>query len=563
MPVLNWIGKEAVVKHHKEVPFRLVEPVAELSCGEENGNLIVEGDNLLALKALLPRYAGKVKCIYIDPPYNTGNEGWAYNDNVRSPEIQKWLHEVVGREGETLDRHDRWLCMMYPRLLLLKQFLREDGAIFVSIDDNEVGNLRLLMDEVFGGPNFVSNVVWQKKYTIANDAKWLAENHEHVLVYARSKNSWRPSRLSRTEEMNDRYRNPDNHVKGPWKATPMYAKRTPSDEEKEFTFTFKNGYVWRPPLGTTARFPKETLRLMDENDEIWFGVKGDAAPSRKTFLSELKIDSPPSATLWLHTDAGHNHEARDEIKSAVPEASFDTPKPTRLIQRILQIASDKDSLILDSFAGSGTTGHAVLKQNAEDGGNRKFILVEMDQNIAKNVTAERVRRVAEGYTNAKDEKVAGLGGGFQYCRLSKEPLFLADGSIRKTVTFRELAEFVWFMETGSGKSEPPPSGGGQSAERSNRPTAHTGGSDSSSAFLGIHNGKAVFLLYNGILKDRSDIGGNVLNSRTLDYIESLLPDFEGERIIYGARTRFDKKKLASLGITFHQLPYDLATKTWF
>ncbi len=437
MPVLNWIGKEAVVKHHKEVPFHLLEPVPELSLSEPpalaggqtalseppalaggqtaaSDNLIVQGDNLHALKALLPRYAGQVKCIYIDPPYNTGNEGWAYNDNVKSPEILKWLGEVVGREGETLDRHDRWLCMMYPRLLLLKQFLREDGAIFVSIDDNEVGNLRLLMDEIFGGTNFVSNVVWQKKYTIANDAKWLAENHEHVLLYARSKNAWRPSRLARTEEMNDRYRNPDNHPKGPWKATPMYAKRTPSDEEKEFTFTFKNGYVWRPANGITARFPKDTLRLMDENDEIWFGVKGDTAPSRKTFLSELKIDSPPSATLWLHTDAGHNHEARDEIKAAVPNATFDTPKPTRLLQRILEIATDKDSLILDSFAGSGTTGHAVLKQNRQDGGNRKFILVEMDEKIARSVTAERVRRVATGDTKANGDEVAGLGGGFGY-----------------------------------------------------------------------------------------------------------------------------------------------------
>jgi hypothetical protein len=209
---------------------------------------------------------------------------------------------------------------------------------------------------------------------------------------------------------------------------------------------------------------------------------------------------------------------------------------------------DKDYIVMDSFAGSGTTGHAVLKQNAEDGGNRKFILVEMDPKIAPNVTAERVRRVAEGYTNAKGEQVAGLGGGFQYCRLSQEPLFLADGSIRPTVTFAELAEFVWFMETGTGRM--------RDAESGMR-------NKEASALLGVNGDKAVFLLYNGILKDKSDIGGNVLNGRTLEVIDSLLPEHDGERVVYGARTRFDKKKLASLGITFHQLPYDLATKTWF
>ena len=187
MPTLNWIGKDAVVKHHKDVPFRLLEPDAALSCAAaDTGNLIVQGDNLHALKALLPRYAGQVKCIYIDPPYNTGNEGWVYNDNVNSPEIRRWLGEVVGKEGETLDRHDRWLCMMYPRLVLLKQFLREDGAIFVSIDDNEVGTLRLLMDEIFGSGNFVANVIWQKKYAVANDHKTIAPMHDFVLVYQRS-----------------------------------------------------------------------------------------------------------------------------------------------------------------------------------------------------------------------------------------------------------------------------------------------------------------------------------------------------------------------------------------
>ena len=198
MPTLHWIGKEAVIRHHKEVPFRLLEPVPELSCGPaDTGNLIVQGDNLHALKALLPRYAGQVKCIYIDPPYNTGNEGWVYNDNVNSPEIRKWLGEVVGKEGETLDRHDRWLSMMYPRLVLLKQFLREDGAIFVSIDDNEVATLRLLMDEIFGAKNFVATVLWQKVYSPKNSARHFSEDHDYIVVYAAKADIWKPHLLPR------------------------------------------------------------------------------------------------------------------------------------------------------------------------------------------------------------------------------------------------------------------------------------------------------------------------------------------------------------------------------
>ncbi len=561
MPTLNWIGKEAVINHHLDVPFHLLKDVPELSCGDPgSGNLIVEGDNLLALKALLPYYKGKVKCICIDPPYNTGNEGWAYNDNVNSPAIKKWLGETVGKEGETLDRHDRWLCMMYPRLALLREFLSEDGSIWVCLDDNEIGNLRLMMDEVFGGNNLVANVVWQKKYTIANDAKWLSENHDHILVYARDKISWRPRRLARSEEMNDRYRNPDNHPKGPWKATPLYAKRTPSEEEKEFTFTFKNGYIWKPPPGTTPRFPKETLRQMDVSDEIWFGSKGDAAPSRKTFLSELKIESPPAATIWLHSDAGHNHEARDEIKALLKADSFDTPKPTRLIERILQIATNPGDLVLDSFAGSGTTGHAVLKMNRSTGfqpvsegdgtpdptepenglktratSDRRFILVEMDEKIAPEITRERVKRVAEGYTNAKGEQVPGLGGGFRYVRLG-EAVFDEHQRIRESVRFADLARHVYFTETG----EPLP------RERVSAKTP----------LLGIHHGRAVYLLYNGILKDKSVDGGNVLTGETLAH----LPAHDGPKVVYAAGCRFSKARLEREGITFKQTPYAIRTR---
>ena len=531
MPTLNWIGKQAVVKHHKEVPFRLLETAPDLSCGD-SGNLIVQGDNLHALKALLPRYAGQVKCIYIDPPYNTGNEGWVYNDNVNSPEIRKWLGEVVGKEGETLDRHDRWLCMMYPRLVLLKQFLREDGAIFISIDDNEVATLRLLMDEVFGQKNFVATIAWQRR--ISPDARLgLSQAHDHIVVFAKNSDALNLYSIPLSKDQAKNFKNPDGDQRGKWTSTDftaqgwrpnqMYEIRTPS------------GAVFSPPQGRCWANIEPVFQQLLSEGRMWFGKDGKGRPRIKTYLAESS--GVRAWTWWTNQECGHNQEAKKEINEIIGhDVPFDTPKPTRLIQRILQIASDKDSLIMDSFAGSGTTGHAVLKQNAEDGGNRRFILVEMDENIARNVTAERVRRVATGYTNAKGQAVEGLGGGFQYCRLSSEPLFDASGQIRGDVTFEELSEFVWFTETGSGWS--------RTAIRS--------------PLLGIHKGIAIYLLYNGILKDRGDLGGNVLNSRTL----AVLPGHDGPRVIYGARSRFDRSKLARMGIEFRQLPYELTVKSW-
>ena len=556
MPTLNWIGKEAVIKHHKAVPFRLVEPVEKLSCGEaDSGNLIVQGDNLSALKALLPRYAGQVKCIYIDPPYNTGNEGWVYNDNVNSPEIRKWLGEVVGKEGETLDRHDRWLCMMYPRLVLLKQFLREDGAIFVSIDDNEVATLRLLMDEIFESKNFVTQIEWQKIYTVKNSARHFSEMHDHILCYARRIDDWNLNLVPRASKQDNAFKNPDDDPRGPWKATPFHARNIYS--QGLYEIESPTGRKISPPSGTYWRYSRESFEQMISENRIWWGKDGNGVPAVKRFLTDVKDGVTPT-TLWLHGDAGHNAEAKNEVREALGDLPAETltPKPTRLIQRILQIASDKDSLILDSFAGSGTTGHAVLKQNAEDGGNRRFILVEMDESIAQKVTAERVKRVSTGYTNAKGKEIEGLGHGFQYCRLSDEPLFKADGPIRADVTFAQLAEFVWFMETGTGLAQ-------SALPLSTSADLPSGGRKKHTPFLGMYKDRAVFLLYNGILKDKSDVGGNVLNSRTLDILAEALPNFEGERVVYGARSRFDKKKLAALGITFHQLPYELAVKTWF
>lgn len=530
MPTLNWIGKEAVVKHHKDVPYRLLEPVPELSCGDSgSGNLIVQGDNLHALKALLPRYAGQVKCIYIDPPYNTGNENWVYNDNVNSPEIRKWLGQVVGNEGETLDRHDRWLCMMYPRIALLRQFLREDGAVFISIDDNEIAILRLLMDEIFGKSNFVSQIEWQKIYTVKNSARHFSEMHDHIVVYAKKLDYWNIRLIPRGSKQDNAFKNLDNDPRGPWKATPLHARNIYS--QGLYEITSPTGRTIRPPSGTYWRYSLDSFKRMLSENRIWWGRDGQAVPSVKRFLSEVKEGVTP-ATLWLHEEAGHNAEAKNEVRDILGDLPSETltPKPTRLIQRILQIATDKDSLVLDSFAGTGTTGHAVLRQNREDGGNRRFILVEMDGNIAKNVTAERVRRVAQGYTNAKGGRIEGLGGGFQFCKLSDEPLFTPEGQVRADVTFAQLAEFVWFIETGTGfigKAESP--------------------------LIGVHEGRAIYLLYNGILRDKSVAGGNVLTGPVYES----LPRFDGAKVIYAAACRLGAARLAREGIVFKQTPYAL------
>ncbi|MEI6653720.1 MAG: site-specific DNA-methyltransferase [Verrucomicrobiota bacterium] len=529
MPTLNWIGKDAVVRHHKEVPFRLLESDKKLSHGDPaSGNLIVEGDNLHALKALLPRYAGKVKCIYIDPPYNTGNEGWVYNDNVNAPEILRWLGRTVGKEAEDLSRHDKWLCMMYPRLVLLKQFLSEDGAIFISIDDNEAANLKLIMDEVLGGGAFLADVVWRSSDNSNNDAKGFSSDHNHTLVYARSPD-WQPNKTFDPEKQRH-FKNPDDDPDGPWfDGNPL---NSPNFRENLiYELVSPSGIVIKPPRNGW-RWSQATMQEKINSGEIRYS--GDERRIyRRTYLRDSK-GLPPS-NLWTDlSQTGHNRQAKYELmdifRTEDSKSVFATPKPTRLIEKILQISTDPDSIILDSFAGSGTTAHAVLKQNAADGGNRKFILVEMEPGICRDITAERVRRVAGGYTNAKGEKVEGLGGGFQYCRLSKEPLFDATGAVRDDVRFAQLAEFVWFAETGTGFAR-----------------------KASSPLLGVHEGVAVYLLYNGILKDKSVDGGNVLTAPVL----ALLPPHDGPKVIYAAASRLGAPRLQRERIVFKQTPYAL------
>lgn len=522
MPTLNWIGKDAVLNHHTQVPYRLLHCNGELSVGDaESGNLLIEGDNLHALKALLPYYRGQVKCIYIDPPYNTGNENWVYNDNVNSPEIRKWLGDVVGGDTEDLSRHDKWLCMMYPRLVLLHELLRENGAIFISIDDNEVAHLRCVMNEIFGAMNFVANIVWQKKYTRANDAAYFSDNHDHILAYAKEKPKFNLGTVVRTEIQNKAYKNPDNHPLGPWKPTPLHAKSGTDTSP----YTFSNGVKWKPPKGTFRRFSNVTMARLDAGNEIWFGKDGTAVPQRKTFLGSLAEGVTP-VTIWLHEVAGDNHIARDEVKEFLSATSFvfDNPKPTTLLNLILQLATDKDSIVLDSFAGSGTTGHAVLQQNKEDGGNRRFILVEMESEICRNITAERLKHVIKGYGNKE-----GLGGGFRFCTLG-EPLFDERGKIRANVKYADLARHVFFTETG----QPLP-------QRVN----------GRSPFIGRMNGAAYYLLW--------DVDTpTVLNGAALRAIQSASKDQrDGLKIVFADGCRLSAARLQREGVVFKQIPYEI------
>lgn len=528
MPTLNWIGKDAVIKHHKDVPFRLLEADEKLSHGEnDDGNLIVQGDNLHALKALLPKYAGKVKCIYIDPPYNTGNEGWVYNDNVKAPEIEKWLGETVGKEAEDLSRHDKWLCMMYPRMVLLKQFLSDDGAIFVSIDDNEVASLRLLMDEIFGRQRFECNFAWEKRYSAPPDTKGIGYLHESVICY--SSRDFSRNMLPFTDQQLSRYTNKDNDSRGSWKAADYTCRYTKGERPNLYYPIIQpnTGDEIYPKVTRVWAMSKDTHEKNVASDLVWWGMKGtNKVPALKNFQSKIQEGAMP-VSLLKHDDVGHTDEAAKELRALVPDVKF-TPKPSRLIQHFLQIATDKNSIILDSFAGSGTTGHAVLKQNAADGGNRKFILVEMEENIAQNITAERVRRVAGGYKDAKGKDVDGLGGGFQFCHLSDEPLFNEFGDIRDDVSFAQLADFVWFSETGQG---------------------YRGKADS--PLLGIYEGHAIYLLFNGILGDRRPQRGNILTHKILEE----LPLHDGPKTIYAAATRLGSSALQRAQIIFKQTPY--------
>lgn len=407
MPTLNWIGKEKVVSHHQDVPYKILEHKYGFDKNGQteneinSGNKIIHGDNLEALKALLPEYEGKIDVIYIDPPYNTGKEKWVYNDNVKHPKIQKWLGEVVGEDGEDLTRHDKWLCMMYPRIKLLHKLLKDDGVFYCSIDDNEHGNLKPMLDLVFGPNNFLNNVIWQRAYSPVNTKKRFSLNHDFVICYAKNKNQVELL-LPRSEDANDRYDNPDNDDRGIWKSSDLSV--APVIEDKLYPITTPSGRVVYPPQGrcwvlTEARYKE----FLDDN-RIWFGSNGDAVPSIKKFLKEVKDGITPM-TVWPYAEVGHTQDAKKEIKMLFPKSKlpFETPKPTSLMEKILSLRNNPNAIVLDSFAGTASTAHAVLNLNKKDGGNRKFIMVELED-YADKITATRIKKVIQGYEFSGKQK---------------------------------------------------------------------------------------------------------------------------------------------------------------
>ncbi len=389
---LTWIEKENSPRLEPRIlledPSKSYHAAGRVTDHDPFDNRLILGDNLLALKALELDFAGRVKCIYIDPPYNTGCGFTHYDDGVE---------------------HSRWLSLMRDRLELLRKLLCIDGSIWISIDDNEGHYLKVLCDEVFGRRNFISTVIWQKKYTQANDAEYFSDNHDFILVYARDRASFRMNGLPRSKKQNDAYRNPDNDPRGPWKATPLHAK---SGSDGDFSFRFSNGVVWRPPKGTFPRFSHATLKGMDQTGQIWFGRAGDATPSRKTFLKDVKGDVVPKS-IWLHDDVGQNHEAREEAKAIVPTDPFRTPKPERLLHRVLALATAGGDLVLDSFAGSGTTGAVAHKMG------RRWIMVEMGEHCDTHIVP-RMKRVVDGADPGGVTEATGWkgGGGFRYYRLA-------------------------------------------------------------------------------------------------------------------------------------------------
>ena len=393
--------KKAVLAANSPIAKTLRPCRAESVDFDNTENLYIEGDNLDVLKLLQETYLGKVKMIYIDPPYNTGND-FVYNDDFaentedyldRSGQFDEEGNRLVLNTESNGRFHTDWLNMIYPRLRLAKDLLTDDGVIFISIDDNEVENLRKAADDVFGTANFVSTIIWEKKYAPANDAKWLSDNHDYVLLYAKNKMLWHPQLLPRSAEMNSRYTNRDNDPRGAWKSSDLSVKTYSA--AYDYPITTPSGRIVTPPSGACWRVSKEKFQEMVNDNRIWFGEDGNNTPSIKRFLSEVKDGITPT-TLWKYDEVGHNQEGRQEVKKIFDDKGyFDGPKPVRLINRMLKIANlEKDSIILDFFSGSATTAHAVMQLNAEDGGNRKFIMVQLPEE-----TDEKSEAYKAGYKN--------------------------------------------------------------------------------------------------------------------------------------------------------------------
>lgn len=439
----EWKGKSECLQLAQKRSMGALRPCPEESADFENtNNIYIEGDNLEVLKLLQVAYFNKVKMIYIDPPYNTGHD-FVYEDDYSDP-LERYkavTSQATKSNPETMGRfHTKWLNMMYPRLRLAANLLRDDGVIFISIDDAEVHNLRKLCDETFGEENFVAELVWERAYSPKNDAKYISNSHDYVLMYAKHIEAFKIGRLPRTEEANARYSNPDNDPRGDWKSTDMSAKTY--NENYDYEITLPSGRVVRPPHGSCWRLSKKSFEEKVKNNQISFGANGDGVPRIKTFLSELKNEGMAPQSLFFYKDVGHSQEGRQELKKIFDDKGyFDNPKPVRLLKRILTIANvKKDDIIVDFFSGSATTAHAVMQLNAEDGGNRHFILVQLPElcnekseaykagykNICE-IGKERIRRAGKKITEENnqlklEERETPLDIGFKVFKLDSSNL---------------------------------------------------------------------------------------------------------------------------------------------
>ena len=509
MPTLDWLNREAAFQTAAAVPTRVLRPhEAGSSFGDADsapGNLLVQGDNLQALKALLPFYRGQVKCIFIDPPYNTKSAFEHYDDNLE---------------------HSQWLSMMLPRLQLLRDFLREDGSIWVTIDDNEGHYLKVLMDEVFGRGNFVANVLWRKNYSPKSTARHFSEDHDHLLVYARTGSQWSPNLMPRTDKQDRAYRNQDNDSRGPWKPGDLSARNFYG--AGTYAITTPSGRVIPgPPNGMFWRVSKERLLEMDADNRIWWGKDGTNVPAIKRFLTEVKQGMVPQ-TWWTYEEVGHTQDARREVVALFGDESFSTPKPERLMQRIIHIGTNPNDFVLDSFLGSGTTAAVAHKMG------RRWIGIEMGEHAVTHCLP-RLQKVVDGEAGGISQAVNWQGGGgFSFVQLGA-PLFDEHGDLHADVRFADLAAFLWMRETGT------------AYDAAACPVQGT-------PLLGAHEGRAVYLLYNGILGDRRPASGNVLTSAVLEAMRQTCWH-DGPKVVYGEACLLGDARLAAAGITFRQLPH--------
>ena len=535
MPTLNWIGKDKVINHHLDVPFHTLDK--QYTVGDsDSGNKIINGDNLVALKALLPEYEGKIKCIYIDPPYNTGNEGWIYNDNVNAPQIKRWLGQVVGKEGEDLSRHDKWLCMMYPRLQLLHKLLADDGAIFISIDDNEQANLKLLCDEIFGEGNQLANLIWD--LGTGTTAGHFTRGHEYILCYSKNKsilpnfkNPNKGEEICHGALKKISAKNPAVEIEFPkgfeYDGENAVFSGILGDSEKEYILSdemkFEKGKLTKNVIIKAGFAMRNQLEDFIAGKDV-YDTKGQRLKrfffnkNGILFYEKEKTITNPKTVL---KDIANTKKGSSDLINIFQKEVFDFPKPQEILFYLFQLITDKSSIILDSFAGSGTTAHAVLNLNKKDGGNRKFILVEMED-YAETITAERVKRVINGYGEG-DKAVEGTGGGFDYFSLGKT-IFNADGNLNEDVGVEKIREYIWYSETGT--SLP---------------------SHSNDYFLGSHNATDYYFYYEPkeeTILTRENIG-TIIKQKAEGYI------------IYADACQIEKKFMETNNITFKRIPRDI------